>query len=157
MRLRVFCVCILLIFITIPSFAQSKPEWLTNLEKAINQKEKTWKVDNKLERYENYSFDYNLTLKSRGAILSIQIIRLNNVPNAEETFAGQAVAFSNTMGKKAIKTKLKNFGDEANLWRGNGFVMLDFRKDDIFMHIFTSSEVSAKRFARYILEHIPKK
>lgn len=148
--------CILTLLFAVKGLSQNKPAWLTNLENTIRQKEKVWKIDSKHERYNEFGFEYSLTLKSKATILSLQVARLNDVPNAEETFDGQVIAFGKTAGKKMVKIKLKDFGDQVVLWRDNGAVILDFRKRDIFVHIFTSSEINAKRFARYILNHIPE-
>lgn len=156
MKCGFLCACLLILVFTVNGLSQNKPAWLVALEKTISQKEKVWKIDNKIERYNEFGFEYNLTLKSKGNVLSLQIARLNDVPNAEETFNGQVIAFGNTVGKKMAKIKLQNFGDQSVLWRDNGAVFLDFRRRDIFAHIFTSSEIIAKRFARYILEQIPE-
>lgn len=153
-----FCICSLFLFCPAPAFSQNKPTWLVNLETVIQQKEKAWKVEDKLENYNSNSFDYNLTLKSGAVPLAIHITRLNNIQNPEETLAGQASVFSNRLGKNATRLKLKDFGEEGYIWKGSKgfFTKISFRKKDIFVDVFTSSEITAKRFAQYILGEIPK-
>lgn len=161
MKPRITCILALIFCASAICVAQNRPLWIISVENTIKQKEKFWKIQRGPEHYfEDGSYSYSFTLKFGGDIASIEIGKINKIPNGEETFVGQATVFDKTMGRNKKKTKLENFGDEGFLWvnsiKGDWTVIM-FRKNDIFVRVFASSEKLVKRFAQYVKEQIPDK
>lgn len=77
--------------------------------------------------------------------------------DAQDVFAGESIAFSNTMGKRMVKSKLANLGDESHIWTNRGstaWPTINFRKGNVNVTVFAPSVVVAKRFARHIFEQL---
>lgn len=157
MKYKIICLILVLFCLSINVFTQKKPDWIVSFENTIKQKEKLWKIESQIDNSgEEGSYNYSFTLRSGKNQSSIRIGRLP-VPNLEETFGGLVIAFDNTMGKKAKKSKLENFGDEGFSWNINqeGWTTIMFRKGEIFVDIFAPSKKTARRFADYVNEQMP--
>lgn len=157
MKSKIFYILILLLLFSIGGFAQDKPSWITAIEKTIGEKETEWKIEAKIERADAVSFHETLVLKSAGNIVSIEITEFGKITNPEETFDGLVTVFDNTMGKTMTKTKLENFGDQGFIWtdpKKDGWAKIKFRKKDIFVNVFASSEKITRRFAQYVLDQM---
>lgn len=159
MKYRILGILILCICFSAIAFAQeNKPVWITSLENTIQQKEPKWKIEDKIERGEDGSYNYSYTFRSGKLQSSVQIDKINNISNPEETFDGQAIAFDRAMGKGKKKIKLQNFGDEGYIWANlnkDGWTMIKFRKGDIFVIVYAPSEKTARQFAQYVVEQMP--
>ena len=149
---------LLILLCSIFSFAQETPSWIKEIEDTINKKEVNCEIENRIWRSDESSFAYSLRLKCGHYQAAIQIDRLINVPNAQETFEGLVTAFDNTRHRNTSKTKLESFGDEGFIWttlNKNSWTTIKYRKGDIFVNIFAPSEKSARKFAKYVLEEMP--
>jgi hypothetical protein len=147
-------------------FAQNKPAWITLLEDNLKQKEAQWKIE-KADGVtsQNGAYDYVFILKSGESKTSIQVTKSPDVSDLEECamqgmFADGVALFSKNMGKSVEKVKLENFGDEGFIWTNlnkdnSTMTMIKFRKKDIFVSVYATSEKAARDFAGYVVEQMP--
>ena len=139
-------------------FAQNRPAWIDAVENQLKQEETAWKLERKSERNARNYFEYNFELKSGEQIANIQIQILKDTLNIEKRFADSVENLTNGMGRFSTRTKLKDFGDESYMWvnvNKNGWTMIRFRKNNVFVEIFSLSEEAGKLFAKDVLEQIP--
>ena len=158
MKYQVLSILFLICFFSQIAFSQNKPAWIASVENTIQQKEPAWKLENKKAHSESGSYSFSFTFKSNEHQATIQIDRMKGISNAEETFAGQVISFDQTMGKNKKKTMLKNFGNEGFIWinpTGDSWTTIHFRKSDIFVYVYASSEKTARMFSQYVVEQMP--
>jgi hypothetical protein len=56
-----------------------------------------------------------------------------------------------------VISKLPKFGDENWMWTGftaSGTTSVDFRQGNIYIHVIAPTQVTAKRFARLVMERL---
>jgi len=155
---RAISTFILVFFISLGVFAQEKPSWMTDIENHITKNEKDWKIEKGDEQIKENSYNYEFFIESEKNRARVFIWQLKTVPNLAETFAGFVVITENSMLEKFPKTELKDFGDEGFIWKKineNGTSKIQFRKKDVFVELSASSEETARKIAKYIVEKLP--
>lgn len=158
MKHQLSCICILILFFTFNGFAQVKTQWLVNLENTIKQKEPLWKIQEESQDSGNSSLVYSLILKSDENSLAIKIAKFNDSATAKKQLTDLISFTKKVSNKQATEIKLKDTGDEGYTWKSksDNWAKIMLRKKNFLIDIVASSEISGKRFAKHVLEQIPK-
>ena len=147
---KIILILVLIFGFSLSVSAQTKPAWIDAAENTLKQNE-TWKLERKSERNASGFSEYNFELKNGELIANIQIQVLKDAENIEKRFNETIENLTNGMGRFSTRTKLTDFGDEAFMWvnvNKNGWTMIRFRKQKVFVEIFSLSEEAARSFAK---------
>jgi hypothetical protein len=156
-------------FCSVISFGQEKPLWVASFENKLKKTEANWKMGEKFEGIsKNGHYNYYFPLTSGTERVSIKILKLADIPNPGKTppeekfkkvFNEGVTLIENNLNKIAEKTLLEDFGDEGYIWTNLNedvlTTLIKFRKRDIFITIYSTSEKTARKFAEYVFEEMP--
>lgn len=137
---------------------QEKPSWITQVEIVLQEKERAWKISEKDTRGAGRYFHETIILRAGALRADISIDVLDSAELAREQFAGEEIAFTNILGKAAIKSKLEGLGDENFMFTGkkgprkHGNIF--FRQGNVLVKVFAPSSEIAKRFAKYVVNEM---
>lgn len=157
MRLKTFAFSLLIICLSNSVLAQEKPELFSKIERVFQDKEPAWKVERIYPGNTSDPTTQSIVFRSGKNQAAVDVSIWNRENDAREVFAAHSVAFSDTRGKQAMKSRLPKLGDENYIWTNRGstaWPIIKFRKGNIIVDVFAPSVVIAKRFAQHVLEQI---
>jgi len=146
-------ICLALILVPIGTRAQEMPALVTRLETVFGKEEPKWK----LERPYVQLNPPVMHLKSAQGDALIYVFIMDSPKSAGEAFEGNTNAFGNTIGARGGKSTLPKFGDENYMFTGftaSGTTSIHFRQGNIYIEVIAPTRVSAKRFARHVMDQI---
>lgn len=153
-------ISILLLFVlscSMTSFAQGKPEWVSEVERIFQQQEPRWKVERLSSHDTNpHHFYEDIVFRSGKLQAAVSIHVWQKLQDNEDTFKGQSIALNNILTRK-VRIKLA-IGEEGYMWKHPGSIAwptLMFRQGHVQVKVFAPSVAIAKRFARLVAERIP--
>src|SRR4029078_7376473 len=158
MKNRLIAICLLTLFLSFVSVAQTKPAWITTIEQQIKRGEKVWKIQKTNERGEQGCYQEDIVLKSGVYTTIIRITVYGIITNPEETFNAEVRLFDQNIGRNVKKVKLENFDGEGFVWprlNKQGWTVIKLRKNDIFIHVYAPTPTIAKRFTKYVTDNLP--
>jgi hypothetical protein len=140
-------------FVPVSIFAQEMPALVTQLEKVFEENEPKWKIERPYVQLSPPVMHFKST--QGDALVYVWI--MDSAKAAGEAFEGNTIAFGNRMGARGRKSKLAKFGDENYMY--TGFIVGDttsvhFRQGNIYIEVIAPTQVTAKRFARHVMDQI---
>jgi len=157
MRSRQVISLMLIICFSNTIHAQEKPEMITKIERIFREKEPAWKVERVYVKNASDPFHQSIVFRSGGNQAAVDVSIWSREKDAQDVFAGESIAFGNTMGKRMVKSRLVNLGDESHMWTNRGstaWPTIKFRKGNVNVTVFAPSVAIAKRFAKYVFEQM---
>ncbi|CAN5660404.1 hypothetical protein BH20ACI4_BH20ACI4_13900 [soil metagenome] len=164
MKGKSFIAVFIILFCSMIIFGQEKPSWIISFENNIKQKEANLEIGKTGGvSLEGGFFNYFYRMTSGIDRITILIRKDHDTPNrnknaSEKLFANSATLFERTINRNVERKKLENLGDEGFIWTNfnkEGWTRIHFRKQDVFVEISASSEETARRFSRYIVDEMP--
>jgi len=149
----------LLCFLFDVSVAQDKPRLFSNVERILQARDRTWKIERILTGQTTDPLSESIKLRDGRREAAIEISIWRRLQDTREVFAGQVIAFDNVPGKRAVKRSLRDVGDENYMWtnpRSNAWPTIYFRKGNVFVSVFAPSVPVATKFAEQVLEQMKK-
>ena len=135
--------------------AQQKLPLFSKIEAAFGKQEPAWKIE-KIYGGQAISKE-ELTLRNGKQQAAVGVMVWHTSQEAHEIFAGQVIAFDNVPGKRSVKSKLPNLGDENYMWtnrKSHTWPTIYFRKGNVFVSVFAPTVIVAKRFGQHVLDQI---
>src|SRR5690349_18392766 len=154
MNLRIFAILLLIICSSAALLAQEKPELFSKIERVFQEREPAWKVERSYPGNTSDPRTQSIVFRSGKYQALIDVIIWKKEKDARDVFTAESIAFDNTAGKRMVKGKLPDLGDENHIWtnRGStGWPTIKFRQGNIDVRVFAPSIAIAKRFAQHIL------
>jgi hypothetical protein len=157
MKLKAFAFLLLITCLSNNIAAQEKPELFSNIERVFREKEPAWKVERIYPSNTSDPLMQSIVFRSRKNQASIEVSIWKREKDARDVFAAHSIVFSDTMGKRMVKSRLPSLGDENYIWThrsSTAWPTIKFRKGTIIVNVFAPSVAIAKRFALHVSEQI---
>ena len=157
MRARQVVSLMLILCFSNTIIAQEKPELITKIERIFREKEPAWKVERVYVKNASDPFHQSIVFRSGRNQAAVDVSIWRREKDAQDVFTGESTAFGNTTGKRTVKSKLANLGDESYIWTNRdstAWPTIKFRKGNINVTVFAPSVVVAKRFAKHVFEQM---
>jgi hypothetical protein len=154
MRVKQLGLLLIILSCSSNAVAQDKPEFIARVEQVFREKETAWKVERINVINATDPFQQSITLRSGKNQALVDISIWNRLKDARDVFTAESIAFDNIVGKKRVKGRLHNLGDENYIWTHRGssaWPKIIFRSGRITVNVFAPSVAIAKRFAKHIL------
>lgn len=155
--------CLLFLCILLPAgsaFAQytpPKPVLFVKVERVFQEKEPAWKLEDIKPGTSSDPLSESIVYRSRKGQAAISVSIWRREQDAQESFAGVAIADTNMRGKSSVRRTLPNLGDENYMWRmprSTAWPTIKFRKGNIEVSVFAPNIAIATTFARHVLDQI---
>ena len=137
--------------------AQERPKLFDAVEREFRENEPRWKIE-RLDVKREAIPKLSVVFRSRAGQAAVEVEVWDSVANARDVFTGRAAAEANTAGTR-VKKNLPGFGDEGHAWvnpRSTAWPSVSIRKGPVYISVFAPDLATARRFARRVLELIPK-
>lgn len=138
----------LLLYSSMANTAQNHSSLADKIEHSVKAKESNWKLERQLSNGKRVVDHWT----SNNEEVSVSISELESALEATK----QMYASANLIPVSNRK-KIKNLGDEANLWESynhKGATTIHLRQGKVLVYVNASSPGLAKRFAKYVVDQI---